>query len=77
MNKGIFLGVLGSQIDKIEIFDERFERPYISIENGKQEVLFQNLDEFLIGGKSFDVFRVNQIAINMSMSNRYIRNFAK
>lgn len=77
MNKGIFLGMLGKQIDKIEIYDERFEKPYISIENGNQEILYQNIDEFLLEGKNIDVFRIHQISINMSMSKRYYEKSKK
>lgn len=71
MHKGIFLGVLGSQVRDIEIFDKRFEGPYISIENGNQEVLYQNIDTFTIDGKSFDVFKINQVSVNISISNKY------
>lgn len=71
MERGIFLGVLGAQIDHIEIFDERFQGPYISVENESQKVVFQNIDSFQVDGEMIDVFRINHVSLNMNVSERY------
>lgn len=71
MGKGIFLGVLGGQIDNIKIFDERFEGPYISIENNSQKAVFQNIDSFKVDGEIIDVLRINHVSLNISASEKY------
>lgn len=71
-SNAIFLGVLGHHIDEIKLFDTRFESPYISIENGSQEVVFQRIDKIVLNDCIRSYLSINHVSININTLNNSI-----